>query len=206
MTQTPTLNPHRLDQLRVFLTAEAAAQAAGSQRRTLVGSRGRRLVVGTVAAMALGGVFAVSTLRPGGIDAALAITTEGEWTTVRLADVDADAQAVVDELVAAGIDARIAPRSSDTNQGYGWTMNIVSDLSPELAYGLSIMLPVEPDPTSRIEPTDEPPPPITGPVEVVPDVTDLFELHGVRTHDDGEDWSFSIQSGSDALVLVHTRQ
>jgi hypothetical protein len=43
------------------------------------------------------------------------------------------------------------------------------------------------------------------PVEAIPDDTDLFELHGVRIHD-GEDWSFSIRSGSDALVLVHARE
>jgi hypothetical protein len=155
--------------------------------------------------MALSGVFAVSLL-PGGTDAALAITTEGEWTTVRLADIDADAQAVVDQLVAAGIDARLASQwDPNAPQGVGMMMLVVSDSSlDDPGYGLSIVVPVGPGPTSRAEPADEPPPPDPGPVNVVADDPDLFELHGVRQ--EGEDGSFSIRSGSDAIVLVHPRE
>jgi hypothetical protein len=178
MTHTPTLDPDRFQQLRTFLIVEATAQAADVRRRTLVGSRRRRLVVGAVAVIALSGVLAVSTLRPGGTDRALAITTEGEWTTVRLSDIDADAQAVVDELVAAGINARIASRDQDptTAPGDGVTTEIVTNLSHELNYGLSIVFPVGSDPN-------------------------------VETRSDAaEDGLFAIRSGSDALVLVHPRE
>lgn len=186
MTHTPTLDPHRLDQLRTFLVSEAAGQVTDAQRRPLVGSRSRRFAVGAVTAVALGaGLVAVSTVRPGGTDPALAITTEGEWTSVRMVDVDADPQAVVDELVAAGIDARIAPDGWNPNPPYGdGTVAILSEVPPEFTYGLHVVVEFELG--------------ATGP-------GDLFEAHGVDT-DQGEDVSFSIQSGSDAQVIVDARE
>jgi hypothetical protein len=184
MNHVPTVDRDRLAQLRTFLTDEAAAQLAESERRPLNRRRGRILAVAAVATAALSGATVVATLRPGGADAALAITTDGEWTTVRISDIEADAQAVVDELVAAGIDARIAPPGRPP--AYGVTTEIVSDSDPELSYGLSIVVPAEPDST------------------VVADDPDLFELHGVRV-EQGDNGLFSLQSGSDAVILVHPR-
>jgi hypothetical protein len=200
MTHTPTLDPDRFEQLRTFLTAEAA-QAAGSRGRALVGWR-RRLAVGAIAAMAVGSVLAVSTLRPGGTDPALAISTEGEWTTVRLADVDADPQAVVDELVAAGIDARIAPIPDALPPGYGMGVGVFNGTSDETAYGLSIAIPAGFDSTGGPEPAEQGLQPEPAEQGLRPDP---FESHGVRFGDSG-DVAFSIRSGSDAVVLVHPQE
>lgn len=195
MTHTPTLDPDRFEQLRTFLTAEAA-QVAGSRDRALVGSRRRRQALGAIAAMALGSVLAVSTLRPGGTDPALAISTEGEWTAVRLADVDADPQAVVDELVAAGIDARIAPIPDALPPGYGMGLGVFNGTSDETAYGLSIAIPAGSDSTGGPEPAEQ---------GLTPDP---FESHGVRWGSESRDdnVAFSIRSGSDAVVLVHPQE
>jgi hypothetical protein len=187
VTHTPTLDPHRLDQLRTFLVSEAAGQVTDAQRRSPVRSRSRRLVVGAVATVALGGgLVAVSTVHPGGTDAALAITTEGEWTSVRMVDAEADPQAVVDELVAAGIDARIAPDGWNPDPPYDHdrTVAIVSEVRPEFTYGLHVVVEHEPGTTGS---------------------GDLFLAHGVDT-DEGDDVSFSIRSDSDAQVIIDARE
>jgi hypothetical protein len=117
---------------------------------------------------------------------ALAITTEGDWTTVRLADVEADARAVVDELVAAGIDARLvsdgeapAPSVGAPAAGVGWlaTSPDESDLGLEIVYPVTVTLH-----------------PVTG--------EDPFEAAGVRLPGEGDDWDFSIRSESGLIVLV----
>jgi len=186
MTHTANLTPDRLDQLRTFLVAEAVADTTASRRRTGLASQRRRVAMGAVAAVLLGGGIVVSTLVPGGTDAALAITTEGDWTTVRLADVEADARAVVDELVAAGIDARLvsdgeapAPSVGAPAAGVGW----LATSPDESDFGLEIVFPVTV--TSH---------PVTG--------EDPFEAAGVRLPGEGDDWDFSIRSESGLIVLV----
>jgi len=186
MTHTAKLTPDRLDQLRTFLVAEAVADTTASQRRTGPASHRRRVAVGAVAAVLLGGGLVVSTLAPGGTEPALAITTEDDWTTVRLADVEADAQRVVDELVAAGIDARLvsdgeasAPSVGDPVAGVGWQ----ATSTDELDFGLEVVFPVR----------------VT--VHPVPG-EDPFEAAGLRRPEQGDDWDFSIRSESGVVVLV----
>lgn len=108
MNATPTLDPERTDQLRTFLTTEAAADAAVTSpaRRP----RHLRLAVGVTAAVLLAGSLTVASALTGtGSEPADAVAIEQAdgWITVRLIDVDADPQAVVDELRAAGIEARV---------------------------------------------------------------------------------------------------
>lgn len=69
-----------------------------------------RVLVGAAATAAVAAVLAgVLTTVPGGAPpaAAVAIDEEGGWTTVRIVDPDAAPEAVLAELEAAGIDARI---------------------------------------------------------------------------------------------------
>ncbi len=114
-TIEPTLDHQRIDQLRTFLTVEAAADVAA--RRAPTAHRGRRrLLGGVVAATALGvGLFAAAAIGggprsgPASVQTAHAVSIEQAapgWTKVTIADVDADPDAVVAELQAAGIDAR----------------------------------------------------------------------------------------------------
>lgn len=113
-TLEPTLDAQRTDQLRTFLTVEAAADAAHA---TAPARRGRRrLVGGVVAATVLAaGLLAASAIAGGpgsgpvAVDTASAVAIEPAapgWTKVSIADIDADPDAVVAELQAAGIDAR----------------------------------------------------------------------------------------------------
>jgi len=206
MTHTTNLTPDRLDQLRTFLVTEAVADTAASRRPTGPASHRRRVAVVAVAAVLLGGGLVVSTLAPGGTEPALAITTEDDWTTVRLADVEADAQRVVDELVAAGIDARLVsdggPWSPSSANGTGalgswWPVSTAeSDAGPEIAgimwmttstderdFGLAIDFP----PAQPAEPASGEYP---------------FEAAGVRIPEEGDDWTFSIRSDSGVSVLV----
>jgi hypothetical protein len=186
MTHAPTLGPDRLQQLRTFLTTEAAADlatstatdGARSPRHSLVATH-RRLALGVALALTLGGAMVASTVRPDGADAALAITTQSGWTTVRLLDIDADPQAVVDELVAAGIDARVARLDGGTTTDPGYLIGTVDETSSRFLYGLSVTFPG------------------------APPGTDPSGAEDVRFSDDGE--SLSFRSDADAVVLVHPR-
>ena len=103
MTPTPTLDAQRTDQLRSFLTVEAAADAA--RRQPVLTPARRRVAVGTAAALLLaGGLVAVQSVG-GPAPAAIAVEVAGEWTTVRLVDIDADPDAVVAQLRDAGFTA-----------------------------------------------------------------------------------------------------
>ena len=65
----------------------------------------RRVVVGATAALLLaGGLVAVQSVG-GPAPAAIAVEVAGEWTTVRLVDIDADPDAVVAQLRDAGFTA-----------------------------------------------------------------------------------------------------
>lgn len=112
---TATLDPDRTERLRAFLTTEAAADLASAPGPVARARRPRRrLAVGVVAALALGGVaFAATAVvdGPGPTRSApalaLAIERSDGWTTIRLRDPDATPEAVIAELGAAGIDARV---------------------------------------------------------------------------------------------------
>lgn len=117
-TIDPTLDAQRTDQLRTFLTVEAAADAASAPARA--GRTGRRRLVGGIAAaVVLGaGLFAVTSIAggpssgPASVQTANAVAIEQAepgWTTIRIADIDADPDAVVAELRAAGIAAERQP-------------------------------------------------------------------------------------------------
>lgn len=111
-TSAPTLDAERTGQLRTFLTVEAAADAATARP---IRSHGRRRLVGGIAAAFLlgAGLFAANAIAGGpgpaqvGSANALSIETDGGWTTVRIEDIDADPQAVLDELHDAGIAAEL---------------------------------------------------------------------------------------------------
>jgi hypothetical protein len=111
MTTTPTLDPERTAQLRTFLTVEAAADAVAARRRPV-----RRIAVGAAATTTLAAALLVGTTLVDGSTGsgpraeALAIerTADG-WTTIRIADIDADPDAVLAELRAAGFEARHEP-------------------------------------------------------------------------------------------------
>lgn len=110
MNATPTLDPERTAQLRTFLVTEAAADAASTSTSPARRPRHLRLAVGVTAAVLLAGSLTVASGLTGtGSEPADAVAIEQAdgWTTVRLIDVDADPQAVVDELRAAGIEARV---------------------------------------------------------------------------------------------------
>jgi hypothetical protein len=109
-THTPTLDRERTDLLRTFLTVEAAADVASVAPSWPHGRR--RWVAGIAAAFLLGtGMFAANAVAGGPGPApvrsanALSIESNDGWTTVRIEDIDADPQAVLDELHAAGIKA-----------------------------------------------------------------------------------------------------
>jgi hypothetical protein len=111
---TPTLDAERTDQLRHYLTAEAAAGVtAGRVIHLVPRSRpGRRVALVAGAAVIVGGALFAGSAVVGGPGshapaAAVAFEEDGAWTTIRLADMDADPQAVLDELHAAGFDAQL---------------------------------------------------------------------------------------------------
>ncbi|MGB3412868.1 MAG: hypothetical protein WBA45_16940 [Microthrixaceae bacterium] len=126
-----TLDAERTDQLRTLLTAEATANTASisdgygfARRRLLIGGVAATLIIGagvfTVASNAgsppSGSVVASnaggSPSGPVMVKTACAVTIEkaaGGWTTLSIADINADPDAVVAELQAAGIEARKEP-------------------------------------------------------------------------------------------------
>jgi hypothetical protein len=109
-SSTPTLDPARADQLRTFLSDEAAADLTNARTATAPLHRARRRVaIGAAAAVLLGGVVfaATSTIGGPGTRPAVAIERDAGWTTIRIVDIDADPQAVVDQLRQAGINARL---------------------------------------------------------------------------------------------------
>ena len=118
---TAVLDHDRTAQVRMFLTVEAAADvASGGSTATSWASGRRRLAVGVVAAVVLGGALFTANALVGGPGVArtpqvVAITEDDGWTTVRITDIDADPQAVVDQLEAAGISAHVSkiPASED---------------------------------------------------------------------------------------------
>lgn len=110
---TAVLDDDRTAQLRTFLTVEAAADlASGRSAATSWAFGRRRLAVGMVAAVVLGGALFTANALVGGpgparTPQAVAISTDDGWTSVRITDINADPQAVVDQLQAAGISAHV---------------------------------------------------------------------------------------------------
>lgn len=160
-TSQPTLDAQRTDQLRTFLTVEAAADAAAPARAVRTGRR--RLVGGIAAAVVLGaGLFAAATggptSGPARVETANAVaieTAEPGWTKISIADIDADPDAVIAELRAAGIEAerqslalqrdregRVTLDSfEDTGPSAGFTMLGLNDAGKKGLAGLTISAP-----------------------------------------------------------------
>ncbi len=138
-TLQPTLDPQRTDQLRTFLTVEAAADAASTPTRSPHRGR-RRLAGGIAAAMVLGGgLFAAAAIAggpssgPASVQTANAVAIEQSapgWTKISIADIDADPDAVVAELQAAGIDARRESLAVQRDAEGGVTLNSFDDSVP----------------------------------------------------------------------------
>lgn len=135
---TPTLDEERTEQLRTFLTVEAAADVAAASAPLRSGRR--RLALGALTAVLLaGGLLASTTIigSPGASRAdAVAIQEDDGWINIRIVDVDADPEAVVDELRAAGIDARVGePGEAGVVAGPGAGGEGITGLSVETADG-----------------------------------------------------------------------
>lgn len=125
-----TLDAERTDHLRTLLTAEAAASTASTSGGYRFASR-RLLIGGVAAALIIGaGVFTFASNAGGPPSGSVVasnaggspsgpvmvktayVTIEkaaGGWTTLSIADINADPDAVVAELQAAGIEARKEP-------------------------------------------------------------------------------------------------
>ncbi len=206
MTTTPTLDTDRTDQLRTFLVTEAAADAASSSSPAHRPHR-VRLVVGIAAAVLLAGAITVGTSLggPGAERAdAVAIEQADGWTTVRLIDIDADPQAVVDELQAAGIDARVGDA---TEVGLGPDGADLTDGS----FGVGMVSATPQTDTPGFEPGDGATgtATVTGALPVGDGVEledgtgepdELLEAAGIRFGDVGE---ISIRDGADVRVVVY---
>lgn len=114
-SSTSTLDPERAQQMRDFLLDEvrqAPAVVPTAARSRAVPATGRRVLVGIGAASIIGaGLFGLNAVvggpGPASVDQAVAIETEGGWTTIRVKDPDATPEAVLAQLEAAGIAARI---------------------------------------------------------------------------------------------------
>jgi hypothetical protein len=226
MTTTPTLDPERTDRLRTFLVTEAAADvAAGSaaRRPTLTPAR-RRALAGAVAVLVLGGAFVAAEAVGGPAPAAIAVEVDGEWTTIRLVDIDADPDAVVAELVAAGFAAERQTLEVVHREGSEVTEYSVYDVSDPDApavvgvgsvgeggdrglVGLSVQLPEGAVPAGapvsggRVVETDEVPA-VAGPGGVAT-VEDGLLGAGVRFEADG---GISVRAGADVTIVVSTER
>ena len=117
-SETLTLDVDRTDRLRTFLVVEAAADLA--QAHAYQPGRGKALrrvaIGGMAAAMLVGAMIALdagTTSKANRADAAVSITQEDGWTTLKLNDPQASASEVLAELHAAGISAKTAPEGSD---------------------------------------------------------------------------------------------
>ncbi len=225
MTSTPTLDPERTDQIRSFLVVEAAADAA--RRPPVLTPARRRVAVGAAAALLLaGGIVAVQAVG-GDAPAAIAVEVDGEWTTIRLVDIDADPDAVVADLIAAGFDAerQLLPVITVDTDGRTLTHEVESDRSgagvvaitharedggAHGIVGLSVSLPEDVRPpappgapehggaTIETEAADA----RTGPGGVAV-VEDGLVDAGVRFEDDG---GVSLRTGTDATIIVYTER
>lgn len=130
-SSTSTLDPERAQQMRSFLLDEvrhSPAVAPSAARSRSVPSTGRRVLVGIGAASMIGaGLFGVNAVvggpGPAAVDQAVAIETEGAWTTIRLKDPDATPEAVLAQLEAAGIAARIEEVPTDPSDSVVGYMN-----------------------------------------------------------------------------------
>ncbi len=124
---TPTLDPERTDRLRTFLVVEAASSAAAATPARRSPAVRRSLAAGAAGAVLVAGGLVVASAsagdgpaRPGpaaegraapsseatpstALDLeTIALTRADGWTTVSLTDIDADPDAVVADLQAAG--------------------------------------------------------------------------------------------------------
>jgi hypothetical protein len=223
MTSTPTLDPERTDQIRSFLVVEAAADAA--RRPPVLTPARRRVAVGAAAALLLaGGIVAVQAVG-GDAPAAIAVEVDGEWTTIRLVDIDADPDAVVADLIAAGFTAERQPLEViETDGGSLSSVHVTDEHGGDgvvaLAHGrqgggahgivgLTVSVP---------EGVSPPPPDVpehggvvveADPAEALPSgggvgpaEADLLDV-GVRFEDDG---GVSLRRGTDASIIVQTER
>jgi hypothetical protein len=215
---TSTLDAERTDQLRTFLTVEAAADAVAPARSAHPGRR--RLVGGIAAAVVLGaGLFSAASIAggpasgPARVETAHAVAIEQGapgWTKISIADIDADPDAVVAELTAAGIDARreALPITRDaegrlTLESFdkagppqdgtgGITMVGIGSGGEQGLAGLSVS-----------SPSAGPSPKGTGatPAEAEAEFHAYLETLGAKT---GTDGSIEIRNDADVTVLVLT--
>ena len=209
-TTTPTLDRDRTDQIRTFLAVTAAADMAttsanGPHRAS--STRRRRLVGGVAAALVLGGgLFAANAViggpGPARTPRAVAVESNGGWTTIRLLDAQADPQAVVDQLEAAGIDARAvdAAHAAEAMEAQGFSIgftrdHIRDDGTPAGPHHTSLSVSL-PDPLPSIDHD------LQG-AAFEHAFTNILEENGVRLGGtSAEDTSVSIRTGSGRTVLV----
>jgi hypothetical protein len=168
----PTIDDERHAQLRSYLLREVspAADVAPVPR----GHPHRRplLVTGLAAVLAAAGLTTAAMFTGGptgtpAAEAAVAIEHEEGWTTIRLLDVNADPDAVLAELLSAGIDARIhthddlytEARDTGTeilymNAATDGTVTLAVIIPPDLAPGVTPSPEVAPHPGDATDDTD----------------------------------------------------
>ena len=168
----PTIDDERHAQLRSYLLREVspAADVALVPR----GHPHRRplLVTGLAAVLAAAGLTTAAMFTGGptgtpAAEAAVAIEHEEGWTTIRLLDVNADPDAVLAELLSAGIDARIhtyddlytEARDTGTeilymNAATDGTVTLAVIIPPDLAPGVTPSPEVAPHPGDATDDTD----------------------------------------------------
>lgn len=204
-TSPRVLDPQRTAELRTFLTVEAAADVAHAAGRP---DGRRRFALAAVATLVLGGgLFLANALvgGPGPADVSAAVAIEAApdgWTTVRLVDVDADPQAVVDQLEAAGIPATI-DQLDFTSRGPDGELMISSYRGDdEPAAGAVVIGATTTDggapAIAGLSVAHAGSPAVAAPGDAAP--TDL-ERQGIRF---GTDGSVSIRSGAGNSVVVLT--
>jgi len=236
MSTTPTPHPQRTDALRTFLVVEAASSApTATPARRGAGAMRRSAVAGGVAlALVAGGLVAVSlpddaptsagssaTDRAAGATApatlpaleTISVERSDGWTTVALTDIDADPDAVVADLEAAGFAAeRLAmpvevgpdgqvtvdgPIGSDGVQGFGMFAVGTTDGGAWGAEGLVGISVTGDDLWMEAPPeTDVGSPDATAPVVLGDDA----HRNVVRLHHDG---TLSIADGAAVRIVVY---
>jgi hypothetical protein len=228
-TSEPTLDAERLARLRTFLVVQAAADAVqpvGISAAGLLGTGSRRFIAGTAVALLLGGGLFTANALAGGpgptrIDQAVAITEDDGWTTIRVVDLDADPDAVVAQLEAAGIPAIRARYRLYANSLPVGSYTVVYDLT--LDSDPNQLDPSLVDP-GKIEPTPSPDAMVASPRGGIA----LAIAHGPAALPEGErprplprpgdgsgldpetvrinaDGSVSIRDGSDNTVMVYDK-
>jgi hypothetical protein len=169
--------------------------------------------------LVLGGAFVTAEAVGGPAPAAIAVEVDGEWTTVRIVDIDADPDAVVAQLREAGFPAERQPlpvvrtdggmtvvhEAPEAESGAGVVGFVHGDDGDGGAHGLvglSVTLPSDLAPDGPPE-VDTDPVPAQATEDGIAVVEDDLLGAGVRFEPDG---GVSLRRGADVTIVVHTER